>query len=138
MARSVLRDPRWARFLIVGGVCFSVNLVVLYAGTDLLGVHYLWATLASLWITNTLGWLLNRRWTFASRAPAAFAEYCRYLTVNLSSFALGMALMALLVGLLGIHYLVANACIAFAMALGNFLAHRSWSFSSGGQSDSRS
>jgi putative flippase GtrA len=128
MSLTFLHDPRFLRFVLVGGLCFLTNLTVLYLATERLGLHYLVAMGISIVIANTLGWALNRRWTFASRSRDAWAEFGRYVTVNLSGFALSLGLMALLVSGLGLHYLIASALIAAALMLVNFVVHRSWSF----------
>lgn len=130
-------DPRWRRFLAVGALCFLVNGLVLYVGTDLAGLHYLVSMLISIFIANTLGWALNRRWTFGSTSQDCLAEYARYLVVNLSGFLFSLLLMALLVSGLGLHYLVASAAMALVLAAFNFIAHRGWSFADKGPSDTR-
>ncbi len=124
----VWRDERWWRFLVVGGVCFTANLIVLYVGTDVLGLHYLVSMLLSILIANTLGWWLNRRWSFRSRARGLVAEYLRYFAVTLTSSFLSLILMAVLVSGLRLHYLAASSAIAVGLTLFNFLAHRGWSF----------
>ncbi len=126
-------DIRWWRFLAVGGLCFVVNVLVLYIGTELAGLHYLVSMLISILIANTLGWALNRQWTFASTSSDWFAEYTRYLAVNLSSFALSLVLMAVLVSGLGVHYLLASGGMAVVLAAFNFVAHRGWSFADSDQ-----
>lgn len=132
------QDRRWWRFLVVGCVCFLTNLLVLYVGTELAGLHYLVSMLISIVIANTLGWALNRQWTFASTSTAWFAEYTRYLAVNLSSFLASLGLMALLVSGAGVHYLLASAGIAVVLTAFNFIAHRGWSFAGNDQPGSRS
>ena len=124
----VWRDERWWRFLVVGGVCFTANLIVLYVGTDVLRLHYLVSMLISIVIANTLGWWLNRRWSFRSRAKGLLAEYLRYFAVTLTSSAASFVLMAVLVSGLKLHYLLASGVIAVGMTLFNFVAHRGWSF----------
>lgn len=113
---------------MVGGLCFMVNLLVLYVATDIWGWHYLLSMLLSIAVANTLGWFLNRVWTFGSSSSTLLAEYIRYLTVNLSSFAFSLLSMAVLVTGVGVHYLVASALNAVVLTVFNFLAHRGWSF----------
>lgn len=132
------RDTRWWRFLAVGGLCFFVNVLVLYVGTELAGLHYLVSMLISIFIANTLGWALNRQWTFASTSTDWFAEYTRYLAVNLSSFIFSLVLMAVLVSGAGVHYLVASGGMAVVLAAFNFIAHRGWSFAGNYDPGSRS
>lgn len=81
-------------------------------------------------MTNTLGWLLNHRWTFSSSGLRWWAEYGRYMTVCMSSTLISLLLMALAVSLMGVHYLLASALIAMLMLFLNFWAHRGWSFAS--------
>ena len=84
--------------------------------------------LISIIIVNSIGWLANRTWTFTSQNRNKLSEYARYLTVNLGSFALNLALMALLVSVLGVHYLIASTLIAAGLTIINFSLHRDWSF----------
>jgi putative flippase GtrA len=136
--RRIVRDARLLRFLTVGGLCFVTNLAVLYGGTDLLGWHYLLSMALSIVVANTLGWLLNRRWTFGGSERPWWAEYARYMSVSLSSTLISLILMFIGVSLLGIHYLLASAVIAVGMLLFNFIAHRDWSFGASADAPGRS
>lgn len=110
------------------------NLAVLYCGTELLGWHYLLSMAASIVIANTLGWLLNRRWTFIGGTLSWWKEYIRYMSISLSSILISLFLMAVCVSALGINYLLASGGIAILMLLGNYIAHRDWSFASSSRS----
>lgn len=81
---------------------------------------------------------MNRQWTFASTSADWFAEYTRYLAVNLSSFVFSFVLMAVLVSGVGVHYLVASGGMAVVLAAFNFIAHRGWSFAGNDQAGPRS
>lgn len=131
-------DKRLLRFIVVGGICFTTNLLVLYAGTEVMRLHYLLSMALSILIANSLGWILNRQWTFTSKNFHCWAEYARYMSVTLSSTLISLALMILLVDLLGFHYLLASATIAAAMTIVNFIAHRDWSFVSSDGNSTRS
>lgn len=120
--------PRWWKFFIVGGICFATNIAVLYLGVDVAGLHYLAAMGISIVVAYSLGWYLNRVWTFRSRAADTLAEYSRYILVNLGGMVGSCAFMWLLVSGLGVHYIAASAGIAAMMAMINFIAHRDWTF----------
>lgn len=124
-----IRDKVFVRFVVVGGLCFSTNLGVLYVGTDIFRWHYLASMLASILIANSLGWFLNRRCTFSGSRFSWWVEYLRYMSVSLSSMVISLLLMILCVSVLGWHYLLSSAAIALAMLVINFVAHRDWSFS---------
>ena len=117
-----------ARFLVLGAFCFALNLGILYVMVSLLGAHYLLAMLVSLVVANGIGFLLNRRFTFAGNAHNFWRELRRYFAVNLGAFALNFALMALLVSGLKVPYLWANSLLGVAFASVNFLLHSKWSF----------
>lgn len=133
-----MKDTRLIRFVIVGGLCFVTNLAVLYGGTDLLGWHYLISMAVSIVVANTLGWLLNRLWTFWKSGRPWWVEYARYMSVSFSSTLISLMLMVLGVSVIGIHYLLSSAIIALVMLLFNFIAHRDWSFASSDRSSPRS
>jgi putative flippase GtrA len=118
----------FVRFLCVGATCFTLNLGVLYIVTEKLGAHYMVAVLVSIILTNALGFVLNRYWTFARQPGFFWVELGRYFTINLGQFALNMLLMAILVSGFGVPYLAASAAIALVMTGANFLLHKNWSF----------
>ncbi|HEU4579287.1 MAG TPA: GtrA family protein [Polyangiaceae bacterium] len=133
MAEVVPGVRRLLRFTITGGICFSVNFAILYAGTELLHFHYAVSLLLSVLIVNWIGLLLNRCWTFESTRNPFWADALRYWSANALS-ALGvLAATALLVEVLHVHYLVANLLLAVVFLLGNFLMHQSWTFRSRSQ-----
>lgn len=122
------KDARLHRFLVVGGTCFAVNMGVLYVGTEWLGFHYLVSMAISIVVANSLGWALNRQWTFGATPSYWLHEYVRYFSVNLLSFGFSLLAMAVLVSGLGWNYLFASALLAAVMTLVNFVLHRDWSF----------
>jgi len=118
----------FARFLAVGGLCYLLGLALLYLFTEHLGLHYLVSLVIAMFIVSTIGWAINRNWTFKSINPQWLAEARRYLAANLSAWLITLALVALLVAGFGVNYLLASAIIAALMAVFNFLLHRHWSF----------
>lgn len=125
-----VKETRLIRFVIVGGLCFVTNLAVLYVGTDLLGWHYLLSMAVSTVVANTLGWILNRLWTFWKSRRPWWVEYARYMSVSFSNSLISLLLMVLSVNVIGLHYLLSSAIIAILMLLFNYISHRDWSFAS--------
>lgn len=118
----------FVRFVVVGGLCYLLGLALLYFFTEQLGLHYLVSLVIAMFILSTIGWAMNRTWTFQSADPQWLAEAKRYLAANISIWLITFALMALLVSGIGINYLQASAVVAAFMAIVNFLLHRHWSF----------
>ena len=123
-----MKNKALIRFVLVGGICFVTGLALLYGATGLLGLHYLISMTASIVVANTLGWLLNRCWTFLGSGQPWWVEYARYMSVSFSSNLITLVLMFMCVSVLGIHYLSASAIIGLLMLLFNFVVHRDWSF----------
>ncbi len=126
-AFDIRLGAQFLRFGVVGLLCFIVGLASVYLLTDRLHLHYLLSMAISLMLLNSIGWLLNRHWTFGLRARRSWTELSRYLLVCCSGFALTLSLLELLVSVLGLHYLVASTCVALLMAVINFTVHRLWS-----------
>jgi len=60
------RFPPWLRFIGVGGLCYSSNLLILFFLVELLNWSYQAAVAISIVVTNALGWYLNRNFVFRS------------------------------------------------------------------------
>jgi putative flippase GtrA len=118
---------QFLRFGSIGFLCFLCGLALVFILTEWLRLHYLLSMAIALLVMNFVGWLLNRHWTFASRARRSWAEFARYLLVNAAGFVLTLLLLEMMVSWLGLNYLVASAFIAVLMAGLNFTAHRLWS-----------
>jgi len=125
MTTTPLRLPR---FLLVGGLCYLLNLSLLYAATAILGLHYLVSAFLAFALVNSLGYLINRRYTFRQESGLFWRGLLRYNLVTLSSCCWVLLLMYLLVSCLGMGYLTANIMISIGIAGYNFLLHTSWTF----------
>lgn len=120
--------PRFAAFVLVGGVCLALNTVALWLLTAKLGLHYLASTALAFAAITPLGFLLNKVLTFRTRREHAPIELPRYVLAMASSVALNLALMYLLVSVLGMWYLAASMLVALLLVAANFLASDRWSF----------
>jgi putative flippase GtrA len=115
---------RFSKFNVAGALGIGVQLSVLWALVDVLGVDYLVATFAAVLSAVTHNFLWHWRWTWADRAlpmsrlPGAFV---RFATANgLVSMAGNLAIMAALVGTLALSPVVANLIAIAACGLINF------------------
>jgi putative flippase GtrA len=125
---EVPTSRRLLRFITTGGICFSINFAILYAGTELLHLHYAVSLLLSLVVVNWIGLLLNRCWTFEATRNPFWSDALRYWSANALSAVGVFAATALLVEVLHVHYLLANVLLAVLFLFGNFIMHKSWTF----------
>lgn len=109
-----------------------LNTVLDYAIFGLLnavfGVHYLIAQTISYAVATINSYLVNRSWTFRSSEPGRKGEWLRFLTVNLFTFGISTAVLAVFHGGLGWNTLIAKG-IAVVVATGaGFAANKYWVF----------
>ncbi len=75
--------PRFFRFGLVGCAGFCIDVGVLYAALNLLGLGHYAGRLLSYLVAASSTWHLNRRLTFAdSRSDRRLTEWLRFVTLN--------------------------------------------------------
>jgi len=116
-----------ARFLVIGAMAVGLNLVLFWIFVGQLGWNYLLATVAVFVAGNLFGYTANRRFTFESTSRRG-PEIARWYLVMAVSLGVNLTAMAVLVGGLGINYLVASLVLSLALALVNFAAHDRFTF----------
>ena len=113
---------RWIKFNLVGGMGIVVQLLVLITLKSGLHLHYLAATTLAVETAVVHNFLWHERFTWADRAGAGFARFCKFnLTTGLFSIAGNLVLMKLLVGIGHVNYLLANGITITACSVVNFL-----------------
>jgi putative flippase GtrA len=131
--RAGLRKPHnWLqliKFCAVGGSGYVVNLTVFALCTYVLDLGYLLAaTLAFvIAVTNNFWW--NRHWTFRAGSGRAGFQASRFFTVSIAAFLFATAVLALLVDVVGVPKVVAQATSIIAATPLNFIGNKMWSFS---------
>lgn len=97
MRRSTAGGTTFARFALVGGVMAGVDAAGLYAIHALCPVGLRAARLGSLALAMTVGYFLNRRFTFAGnrRARRVLPQLLSFYSAHATGGALNLALFAL-------------------------------------------
>ncbi len=119
-------------FLLVGLFCTLQNVFWLYLLTTILKFHYLVSTIILMITVNSLGFCLNKRYTFKTyktrTIKSVFKELIKYHTVMLSSSLIVLGLMYVFVDIFRIWYIMSNLVISIGMSVYNFLIHKRWTF----------
>ena len=114
---------RWLKFNAVGAVGIGVQLAALAALRSGLGVGYLSATAMAVETAVIHNYLWHERFTWADRETGS--SLVRFLKFNLTTgvFSIGgnLLLMRVLVGELGMNYLVANLVTIATCSIVNFV-----------------
>lgn len=117
---------RFARFATVGASNTALDSVI-FTVLTLLGSWYILAKLIAFTVATANGYFWNRRWTFEGRATG-LRILARYFTVQVSTFLVNVALLALVVEGTGAHPLEAQAvCLPITFTLA-YLGQRLWTF----------
>jgi putative flippase GtrA len=117
-----------SRFLVIGGFCAGLSLLIMYGFTDLLKLNYLVSTVISIVVTNFIGFYLNKHYTFKTKRKSFWREMWKYYSVMISSYLLNLMIMYLLVDVINIWYLYATMILIVILTPYNFLLHKFWSF----------
>jgi putative flippase GtrA len=116
------------KFLVVGSFCALQNIVLLYFFKEILGWHYIVSIVVLSIIVNTIGFYLNRRYTFQQNNNRFWSELLKYHTVMFSSYLTVSVFMYILVDLLHIWYLWAFLLMTVVITFYNFACHKKWTF----------
>ena len=118
---------RLARYVVVGAGAVAVNLVLFALFVGVLGWGYLQATVVVFLLGNGAAFALNRRWVFRHRGAVA-PSAARYYGIMAISLGLNLLLMRVLVGTVGLNYLLASPVVSLLLGVGNFAAHQHITF----------
>ena len=118
-----------AKFFLVGGSGYLVNLVTYWLVHDQMGVgHLRSATVAFVVaVINNFWW--NRHWTFGARAGHAGFQAARFFVVSLLAFFFALAISQALVAYTSLPDIVSQGISIVVATPLNFLGNKMWSFS---------
>jgi putative flippase GtrA len=130
--RAGLRRPHnWVqlgKFCAVGASGYVVNLCVFAVCVELLDLHHLLAATAAFVVAVTNNFWWNRHWTFRARGGHAGFQAARFFTVSIAAFLFAAAMLELLVSVIGVPELPAQAIAIVSATPLNFLGNKMWSF----------
>ena len=122
------------QFAVVGGTGYIINLIVFALLTEVADLHHVLAAIGAFCVAVTNNFALNRIWTFSSqgaRESHAGFQAARFFTVSIAGLIVNLAVLTVLVDVLDISELPAQAvAVAFATPV-NFIGNKLWTFSRG-------
>jgi putative flippase GtrA len=125
------RPASWwqlAKFGVVGGSGYLINLAVFALLAGYFDVHHVVAAVGAFVVAVSNNFLWNRIWTFGPGEGPAHFQAARFLTVSLASLGINIAVLELLISGDVVGELPAQA-IAVAVAMPfNFLGNKLWTF----------
>ena len=125
-----MRAGQPLRFVIVGAGGYVANLL-LFGALYELGVPYVAASVVSYLVSNALMYVGNRYFTFRLGHAGFWRSYVRYLAVGMVVVGLNAALLAVLVELLSVPAMLAQAISLVLITPVAFLLNKRWTFALG-------
>lgn len=116
-----------AKFCIVGGVGYVVNLGVYSLLLNWANLNYLVAAVGSFTVAVTNNYLLNRYWTFHHQRGHFAYQGMRFLVVSLISLGANLLILHLLIQA-GLGKIVGQALAIVLVTPLNFIGNKLWSF----------
>ena len=116
------------RFALVGASGYVVNLAIFALCVDPLAIPYRVAAVVAFLVSVTNNFWWNRHWTFAAREGRAAFQAARFFGVSGLAFLFSYGALSLLVEVVGLPEVPAQAIAIVAATPLSFLGHRLWSF----------
>ena len=109
------------RASVASGTAFAVEFFILFALTELLGLHYLVGAGIGFLTGTVILYFLSVHWVFHSRkiADPRF-EFSAFLAISGVALAANAGLLLLFTEVLGLHYLLSRMAAALCVFAGNF------------------
>jgi putative flippase GtrA len=131
--RAGLRRPHnWMqllKFCLVGGSGYVVNMCVFTLAVEVLGVHHLIAATMAFVVAVLNNFYWNRHWTFRARRGRTGFQVARFFAVSIAAFLFAATVLELLVSVVGVPEVPAQAVSIVAATPLNFIGNKMWSFS---------
>lgn len=124
------RATRWQqflRFVVVGVIATAIHYSVLITCVELLHWDAVPASGLGFALSAGVNYVLNRRFTFQSKASHGLAVV-RFAIVVLAGLGWTLLLMYLLTDRFGVPYLLAQVCTTGIVLIWNFCGNAFWSF----------
>jgi putative flippase GtrA len=125
------RPASWwqlAKFGIVGGSGYLINLVVFALLAGAFDLHHIAAAVGAFVVAVSNNFFWNRHWTFEPGERPAHFQAARFFVISLASLAINLVVLELLISGDVVGELPAQA-IAVAVAMPfNFLGNKLWTF----------
>jgi putative flippase GtrA len=117
-----------AKFGVVGGSGYVINLIVFAFLSSNLGVYHSVAAIGAFLVALGNNFFWNRHWTFGPGEGLAHRQAIRFTAVSVGALVINLVALEILVSSLSMNEIGAQA-IAVAVAMPfNFLGNKLWTF----------
>src|SRR5215208_1874061 len=116
------------KFLLVGLSGLVVNSAALFAFTEMAAIHYVISAALATQVSTLWNFGLTEKWVFGQRETERpfLQRLVSFLLINNLLLLLRGPIIAVMVGRLNVHYLIANLASLFVMTLLRYLLADNW------------
>lgn len=116
---------QFVRYIIVGGVAFLFDFVILYLLTEYANLHYLLSAMFAFIVGLTINYLLSINWVFnIRRVKEKKLEFVIFATIGIVGLGLNEFFMWLITQYLLFHYLLSKVLTTAVIFFWNFYARK--------------
>lgn len=112
---------RFARYALVGGGTFALDLAFIALMTELFGLPYYVSTAIGFPLAVSLNYFISRRFVFKGTQRRIHHGYAYFLGIALLGATVVTTGVTLLVIFAGMHYFPARILVACVVGMGNYL-----------------
>ncbi|HET6770863.1 MAG TPA: GtrA family protein [Actinomycetota bacterium] len=126
------RFGRLFRFAAVGITGLVVNQLALWAGTDGLGVHYVFSAILATQLSTAWNFALSEWWVFKAERSGRWKRLFWFAVMNNAWLAARVPFLFVLTEWAGLHYLLSNFIALAASTVARFAIADTWIWSGRG------
>ena len=118
------------KYYSVGGAGVLVNLGILYALTDFMGLWYIASQVIAISISISSNFLFNRFWTFSGsiQEQRNSVMYVKFIIVSLIGMGIQLGITFALVENIALYYMYAAGIGIVVAGAINYVVNRRWTF----------
>lgn len=122
------RIRQFVRYCFVGLLSVGLNTVTIIGLTRYFGLNYLWSVAICFVFVTTVGYILNRGWTFVRSNRGHAIASLRYVLATVGQLGLSLVCCSITVSVFHLRYEVVALVLSAIFAPFSYLVHRGWSF----------
>lgn len=119
---------KFLRFVISGSIATVVDVAILYALTEYLGIWYLTSSVFSFLAGSLTHFTISRHWVFKNLEKTYWRQYLPFFVIHLGGLAINTAGLYILVEFLQIYYILAKLLIVILGVGWTFTANKKFTF----------
>ena len=112
------------KFLIAGGSCFIIELIILYSLTEFIGFNYLTSSAIAFTIAVIINYIMCVRWVFETNKKQTLTMKLIFITTSIAGLGINQLCMWLFVEFLDVYYMLAKIFATAIVTIWNFITKR--------------